>query len=65
LGLSEDALVWSRRSLAEVGNLSSAAVLFVLADVLEKGRPRTGDRALVAALGPGFGAELLVLEWET
>lgn len=63
LGLSDDALIWSRRSLAEVGNLSSAAVLFVLADVLERGRPRPGDRALVAALGPGFGAELLVLEW--
>lgn len=64
LGLSEEALGWSRRSLEQVGNLSSAAVFFVLADVLARGRPQAGDRGLLAALGPGFGAELLVLEWE-
>jgi alkylresorcinol/alkylpyrone synthase len=63
LGLSEEALAWSRRSLAAVGNLSSAAVLFVLADVIAEGRPGPGDRGVLAALGPGFGAELLVLEW--
>ncbi|HXG62017.1 MAG TPA: 3-oxoacyl-[acyl-carrier-protein] synthase III C-terminal domain-containing protein [Planctomycetota bacterium] len=63
LDLSEEALAWSRRSLAEVGNLSSAAVLFVLADVIAKGRPGPGDRGVLAALGPGFGAELLALEW--
>jgi alkylresorcinol/alkylpyrone synthase len=63
LGLPEEALSRSRRSLAEVGNLSSASVLFVLGDLLDSGEAREGDLGLVAAMGPGFGAELLLLRW--
>jgi len=63
LGLPEAALARSRRSLAEVGNLSSASVLFVLADLLDAGEAREGDYGLLAAMGPGFGAELLLLRW--
>ena len=57
------ALKWTRTSLARVGNLSSASVLFALTDVLESGRAREGDKGLMVALGPGFGAEMLVLAW--
>ena len=40
LGLPEDALELTWRSLAEVGNLSSSSVLHVLRDTLAKrGRP--------------------------
>ena len=60
LGLG-DALRHARASLAEVGNLASASVLFVLGDVMAEAR--AGDRALVAALGPGFAAELALVEW--
>jgi alkylresorcinol/alkylpyrone synthase len=63
LGLPAAALERSYRSLREVGNLSSASVLFVLADHLEAGQARPGDFGLVAAMGPGFAAELLLLEW--
>jgi alkylresorcinol/alkylpyrone synthase len=63
LALPEDALARSYRSLREVGNLSSASVLFVLGDLLEGGEPRPGDLGLLAAMGPGFGAELLLLRW--
>ncbi len=63
LGCSEDDLLWSRQSLARVGNLSSASVLFVLADIIRGGRSRAGEKGVVAAPGPGFGVEMLVLEW--
>jgi alkylresorcinol/alkylpyrone synthase len=38
-------------------------VLFVLGDHLEAGEARPGDLGLMAAMGPGFSAELLLLEW--
>lgn len=63
LALPEGALLRSRRSLAEIGNLSSASVLFVLGDLLDSGEAREGDLGLMAAMGPGFGAELLLLGW--
>ncbi len=63
LGLPEQALARSRRSLAELGNLSSASVLFVLGDLLDEGAARPGDLGLLAAMGPGFAAELLLLRW--
>ncbi|MCA9560530.1 MAG: type III polyketide synthase [Myxococcales bacterium] len=58
-----EALELARRSLAEVGNLSSASVLMVLRDTLERRRPAPGTLGLLAALGPGFCAELVLLRW--
>jgi alkylresorcinol/alkylpyrone synthase len=63
LGLPEAALARSWASLRDVGNLSSASVLFVLADLLDSGEPRPGDLGLLAAMGPGFSAELVLLRW--
>jgi alkylresorcinol/alkylpyrone synthase len=60
-GLDAEALRWTRSSLERVGNLSSASILFILADAFEAGAP--GDRGLMVALGPGFASELLLLEW--
>jgi alkylresorcinol/alkylpyrone synthase len=54
---------WSRESLRRVGNLSSAAVLFILDDILKSGTAKPGDRGLVAAVGPGFALEAALLEW--
>ncbi|HEV3027946.1 MAG TPA: 3-oxoacyl-[acyl-carrier-protein] synthase III C-terminal domain-containing protein [Planctomycetota bacterium] len=62
-GLGEADLRWTRGSLARVGNLSSASVLFILSDLLESGTPKPGERGLMCALGPGFASELLLLEW--
>ncbi len=63
LALPEGALARSWRSLEEVGNLSSASVLFVLGDLLEAGEARPGDLGLLVAMGPGFCAELVLLQW--
>jgi alkylresorcinol/alkylpyrone synthase len=63
LGLTDGALDRSWRSLEEVGNLSSASVLFVLGDLVGSGEPHPGDRGLLVAMGPGFCAEMVLLQW--
>lgn len=60
LELDADALALSYASLAKVGNLSSAAVLHVLADGFAQ---EPGARGLLFALGPGVAAEFVLLEW--
>jgi alkylresorcinol/alkylpyrone synthase len=62
LGLSDNALELTWRSLAEVGNLSSASVLHVLRDTMVK-RPPAGSPSVLMAMGPGFCSELVLLRW--
>ncbi len=62
LNLPEDALELTWRSLAEVGNMSSASVLHVLRDTIAK-RPEPGTAGLMMAMGPGFCSELVLLRW--
>ena len=62
LGLPDDALELTWRSLSEVGNLSSASVLHVLRDTIAK-RPTAGSPGLMMAMGPGFCSELVMLRW--
>jgi len=50
-------------SLASVGNLSSASVLFVLRDTLADHAPDEGTLGMMIAMGPGFCAELVLLRW--
>jgi alkylresorcinol/alkylpyrone synthase len=61
LDLPDGALDASWRSLANVGNLSSAAVLHVLAEQLDA-HP-AGTIGLLFALGPGVTSELVLLRW--
>jgi len=63
LGLTDDALELTWRSLAEVGNLSSASVLHVLRDTMAK-RPPAGSPGVLMAMGPGFCSELVLLRWQ-
>ncbi|MFG2924022.1 type III polyketide synthase [Streptomyces sp. NPDC048305] len=63
MALPEGALDITRRSLAEVGNLSSSSVLHVLRDTLEQRRPEPGTPGLLMAMGPGFCSELVLLRW--
>lgn len=63
LQLPREALARSWRSLKEVGNLSSASVLFVLDDLLRAEEARPGDFGLLLAMGPGFCSELVLLQW--
>jgi len=49
--------------LREYGNLSSASVLFVLDRWMTDRRPAAGTHAVLGAFGPGFSAELVLLQW--
>jgi alkylresorcinol/alkylpyrone synthase len=62
LALPPDALELTWRSLSEVGNLSSASVLYVLRDTIAK-PPPSGSLGLMLAMGPGFCSELVLLRW--
>lgn len=63
LELPHDALNESRACLSRVGNLSSVSVLAILQTELGKPRPPPGTKDLLFAMGPGFCAELVLLEW--
>jgi alkylresorcinol/alkylpyrone synthase len=63
LGLHNGQLDASWDCLRKVGNLSSASVLVVLEDVMKNRRPEPGTLGLLAAMGPGFCSELLLLRW--
>ena len=63
LGIADDDLALSWRSLREVGNLSSASVLLILERTLLERRPARGAHGIMLAMGPGFCSELLLLEW--
>ena len=63
LGLSEADLAPTETVLAEHGNMSSVTVLFVLDEMLRSVRPQAGERGVLGAFGPGFGAEFALLEF--
>ena len=63
LGLTKCQTQPSWDILANVGNLSSATILFILQEWLEKRPLKPGEFALAAAFGPGFSAEFLLLQW--
>jgi alkylresorcinol/alkylpyrone synthase len=50
--------------LRDYGNLSSASVLFVLHEWLTKRTVASGEYGVLAAFGPGFSAELVLLQWD-
>ena len=63
LEIPRSSLERSWRSLASIGNLSSASVLFVAADFLESNIARPGDYGVLLSMGPGFCGELVLLQW--
>ena len=63
LELPSRGLERSWRSLAELGNLSSASVLYVLGDLLDSDDAQRGDWGVLLAMGPGFCAEIVLLHW--
>jgi predicted naringenin-chalcone synthase len=57
----DESMLWaSREVLFEVGNLSSATILFVLDKILRKS-PKNGDNVVAMAFGPGLTIESAVL----
>lgn len=63
LDLNKGQLDASWDCLKRVGNLSSASVLVVLEDVMRNRRPEPGTLGMLAAMGPGFCSELVLLKW--
>ena len=57
LGLSADALSFSREVLAQYGNMSSATVMFVLQRLAERAQP--GQSGCAMSFGPGLTAETM------
>ena len=62
IGLAPEALVHSRNSMRENGNISSASVLDVLRRAAAESPPE-GAFGVMLAMGPGFSFELLLLQW--
>jgi alkylresorcinol/alkylpyrone synthase len=63
LDLTEKELEASWNCLRKVGNISSTSVLLVLEDFYRHRRPEPGTLSILAAMGPGFCSELLLLRW--
>src|SRR5262245_20013942 len=63
LGLGPADLAPTEAVLSEHGNMSSVTVLFVLSEILRCARPAPGERGILGAFGPGFGAELALVEF--
>jgi alkylresorcinol/alkylpyrone synthase len=63
LGLKNGELEVSWQCLRRTGNLSSASVLVVLEEVMKNRRPAPGTMGLLAAMGPGFCSEFVLLQW--
>jgi alkylresorcinol/alkylpyrone synthase len=64
LGVGPEHLAASWKVLREYGNMSSAAVLFVLAEMLENPPARPGDPGIIVAFGPGLSGEIVLALWE-
>ncbi len=63
LDLKNGDLDVSWKCLRKTGNLSSASVLFVLEETMKRRRPEAGTWGILAAMGPGFCSELVLLKW--
>jgi alkylresorcinol/alkylpyrone synthase len=63
LDLPPHALEASWTSLREVGNLSSASVLSIMEDYLLNNPGKPGQHSMLAAMGPAFCSELVLLQW--
>jgi alkylresorcinol/alkylpyrone synthase len=63
LDLDDSALRHTWASLAATGNLSSASVLHVLERTLADPPPAPGAPGMMLAMGPGFCAEMVLLQW--
>lgn len=44
------------------GNMSSATVLYVLEEIMNK-KPQKGEKGLMLSFGPGFSAQRVLLQW--
>lgn len=62
LELQPDQIEASRATLARYGNMSSATILFVLAEILGNHATQDGDSICAMAFGPGLTIETAILD---
>lgn len=63
LELPEHALDASWENLRDLGNMSSVSVLSVMEDYLVNKPGEPGTHSMLAAMGPAFCSELVLLQW--
>ena len=63
LGLAEADLRFSMEVFHSFGNMSSPSVLFALKQIIEQGRPRSGDLGVLLTFGAGFSAFAALVEF--
>jgi alkylresorcinol/alkylpyrone synthase len=61
LSRSDTEISWD--VLRRFGNLSSASVLFILQETAARREMPSGSHGLLMAFGPGFTAEMILLQW--
>ena len=61
MNLSKDDMDSSRRVLRYYGNMSSPTVVYVLKDIYQNKRPKSGDAVFMASFGAGFSAYAALL----
>lgn len=61
--LKPDVLQMSHEILAEVGNISSSTVIYILNKLLDREPPPSGSYGLIVAMGPGFSQEAILIQW--
>ena len=64
LGISRENTAASWKVLRDYGNMSSATVLFVLAEMLDHPPAQPGDPGIIVAFGPGLSGEIVLARWE-
>ena len=55
-------IIDTKEILRLYGNMSSATVLYVLEQIMNK-KPSKGEKGLMLSFGPGFTAQRILLEW--
>lgn len=63
LGMPESMIKHSLQVLKEYGNMSSSTVFYVLNRFMLD-HIKSGEYGVIAALGPGFSSELLLVRWD-
>jgi alkylresorcinol/alkylpyrone synthase/polyketide synthase Type III len=63
VGLSDWDVRHTHSVLRDYGNLSSGSFLFSYQRLLEEGRVRRGDYAVMMTMGPGYTVETALLRW--
>lgn len=64
LNLDEKQFDISNEILRTFGNMSSVTVLYVLEQYIQKQLAKQGEYGLIAAMGPGFSSEQVLVRWE-